>query len=227
MNTEDKSLIKQAFLSGGLRVKSVDPETGKTRLSVISDVLRHDSQEKCCVRVSLVDGRSSVFTEDHSLFYKKGDGIVSTPAGSIRVGDSIITVLGDSVSQVEVSGVEKVEDREYMYDLSVPGDQNFTLCNGILAHNSYSIGGISLDIDKSSKYESLKNNAESQFEKALEFKARTVKVIRGLQQPKYGVGIRSSFGPHVGRGVLSPRNFLVFVFIMNFVNALFPSLFCA
>ena len=82
------------------------------------------------------------------------------------------------------------------------------LSNGILAHNSYSIGGISLDIEKSSKYESLKSNAEGQFDKATEAKARTVKFIRGLQQPKYGVGIRSSFGPAVGRGVLSPRSFL-------------------
>lgn len=72
----------------------------------------------------------------------------------------------------------------------------------------YSIGGISLTVDKSSKYESLKQNSESQFDKATETKMMTVKVIRGLQQPKYGIGVRSAFGPHVGRGVLSPRNFI-------------------
>lgn len=73
----------------------------------------------------------------------------------------------------------------------------------------YSIGGVSLSIEKSSKYESLKSNAEGQFDKATEAKARTVKFIRGLQQPRYGIGIRSAFGPNVGRGILSPRNFLV------------------
>lgn len=73
----------------------------------------------------------------------------------------------------------------------------------------YSIGGVSLSIDKASKYESLKQNAEGQFDKATEAKARTVKHIRGLQQPRYGIGIRSAFGPHTGKGVLSPRNFLV------------------
>ncbi len=72
----------------------------------------------------------------------------------------------------------------------------------------YSIGGVSLSIEKSSKYESLKPNAEGQFDKATEAKARTVKFIRGLQQPRYGIGIRSAFGPNVGRGILSPRNFL-------------------
>jgi len=80
--------------------------------------------------------------------------------------------------------------------------------NWVADEFDYSIGGVSLSIEKSSKYESLKQNAESQFDKAAEAKARTVKFIRGLQQPKYGIGIRSAFGPHVGRGVLSPRHFL-------------------
>jgi hypothetical protein len=72
----------------------------------------------------------------------------------------------------------------------------------------YSIGGISLSIERSSKYESLKQNAEGQLDKAAEAKSRTVKFIRGLQQPKFGFGVRSSFGPQVGRGVLSPRSFV-------------------
>ena len=80
--------------------------------------------------------------------------------------------------------------------------------NWVADEFDYSIGGVSLSIEKSAKYESLKQNAESQFDKATEAKARTVKFIRGLQQPKYGIGIRSAFGPAVGRGILSPRNFL-------------------
>jgi hypothetical protein len=80
--------------------------------------------------------------------------------------------------------------------------------NWVADEFDYSIGGVSLSIEKSAKYESLKQNAESQFDKATEAKARTVKFIRGLQQPKYGIGIRSAFGPNVGRGILSPRNFL-------------------
>ena len=81
--------------------------------------------------------------------------------------------------------------------------------NWVADEFDYSIGGVSLTIEKSSKYESLKQNAESMFDKATEAKARTVKFIRGLQQPRYGMGVRSAFGPHVGRGVLSPRHFLV------------------
>jgi len=72
----------------------------------------------------------------------------------------------------------------------------------------YSIGGVSLTLEKSSKYESMKSSSDMQFDKATEAKMMTVKIMRGLRQPKYGVGIRSAFGPHVGRGVLGPRNFL-------------------
>lgn len=80
--------------------------------------------------------------------------------------------------------------------------------NWIADEFDYSIGGVSLSIEKSSKYQSLKNQAEQHFEKAIETKLQTTKIIAGLQQRRFGLGIRSAFGPHVGRGVLSPRNFL-------------------
>lgn len=72
----------------------------------------------------------------------------------------------------------------------------------------YSIGGISLNLEKSSKYMDLKRNAEEQWDKLTEAKARTTKYMRGLSQPRFGRGVRSAFGPYVGRGVLSPRNFV-------------------
>jgi hypothetical protein len=72
----------------------------------------------------------------------------------------------------------------------------------------YSIGGISLNLEKSSKYMDLKRNAEEQWDKLTEAKARTTKYMRGLAQPRFGRGVRSAFGPYVGKGVLSPRNFV-------------------
>ena len=50
--------------------------------------------------------------------------------------------------------------------------------------------------------------ANNQFDKATEAKPRTVKFIKGLQQPRHGLGTRSAFGPNLGRGILSPRNFI-------------------
>lgn len=75
----------------------------------------------------------------------------------------------------------------------------------------YSIGGISLSIEKSSKYMDLKRNAEEQWDKLTEAKSRTTKYIRGLSQPRFGRGVRSAFGPHVGSSILSPRNFVIFL----------------
>jgi hypothetical protein len=80
--------------------------------------------------------------------------------------------------------------------------------NWVADEFDYSIGGISLSIDKSSKYQSLKENAESQWDKLVEAKQLTTKYMRGLKQPRFGIGVRSAFGPHVGKGVLSPRNFV-------------------
>jgi hypothetical protein len=80
--------------------------------------------------------------------------------------------------------------------------------NWVANEFDYSIGGISLSIEKSSKYESLKQNAEEQWDKLTEAKVRTTKYMRGLSQPRFGRGVRSAFGPYVGRGVLSPRNFV-------------------
>jgi len=80
--------------------------------------------------------------------------------------------------------------------------------NWIQEEFSYSIGGVSLDLDRSSKYESAASSMSEQFDKMLEKAKATVNVVRGLQQPRYGMGIRSAFGPYSGRGVLSPRRFL-------------------
>jgi hypothetical protein len=76
---------------------------------------------------------------------------------------------------------------------------------------SYSIGGISLDIQRTSSYMDLKRNAEEQWDKMTEAKRATTKYLRGLQQPRFGRGVRSAFGPYVGKGVLSPRNFVVYL----------------
>jgi hypothetical protein len=128
--------------------------------------------------------------------------------GRVAVGDLLFAIRDQKGIPVEITKVVEVPMPEFMFDLTVPGDENFMLSNGLLAHNSYSIGGISLDIDKASGYESLKQNSEGQLDKATEAKARTTKYIAGLQQPRFGRGVRSAFGPATGRGVLGPRSFV-------------------
>lgn len=209
MNTYTRDAIREAFHAGTLQVVSVDPTTGMVCKSVVADVMRHHTPHKPLVQVILEDGREVVCTIDHSLFQKKDGGVVPIEASTLAMGSGVTTIDDQHALDVPVASCNHIPPVEYTYDLSVPGAQNFMLSNGILAHNSYSIGGVSLDIEKASKYESLKQNAEGQFDKATEAKARTVKYIRGLQQPRFGIGVRSAFGPFLGKGVMSPRAFIV------------------
>jgi len=82
--------------------------------------------------------------------------------------------------------------------------------NWIVDEFNYSIGGVSLDLEKSSKYEGAFSSLSDQFDKQLENTKATVNIIKGLQQPRFGMGLRSAFGPYVGRGVLSPQKFIGF-----------------
>ena len=85
---------------------------------------------------------------------------------------------------------------------------NALALNWIADEFNYSIGGVSLDIEKSAKYQGMANDAQSRFAEQVVAAKETVKIVRGLQQSRYGIGIRSSFGPSVGRGALTPRRFL-------------------
>jgi hypothetical protein len=201
------SAIRDAFLAGELRTRSVGPETGEVGLHVIKDVMQHRTGDRPSMTCRTPDGRTVTTTCDHSLFHLQGSGIQPVRAEDLRSGDVIAGVQEGTLGGCVVD-VEPGEPLEVSYDLCVPGPENFVLANGLVAHNSYSIGGISLDIEKSSKYEGMKSNAEEQWDKLVEAKARTEKYLRGLQQPRFSRGIRSAFGPHTSRGVLSPRNFV-------------------
>jgi len=205
---EQKESIRNAFKSGTLRVQSVDPDTGEVKPRQVSQVHRHESSEKNLIEIKCSGGREGVFTLDHSVFVREGMGVVPVPAGTLKTGSEIVAVEEGALVMVPVESFKYLEPHQYTYDLSVPGTENFVLSNGILAHNSYSIGGISLSLDRSSNYQSLKQNAEGQFEKLIEIKARTTWIHRGLQQPRWGLGVRSSWGPALGSGVLSPRSFV-------------------
>ncbi len=82
--------------------------------------------------------------------------------------------------------------------------------NWISEEFDYSIGGVSLSLERASKYESAKDSMKTLFDEQLERAKQTVKFTKGLQQPKFGTGMRSSFGPYTGRGILSPAKFVGF-----------------
>lgn len=206
MDNQTKERLRKAFWEGRLEVASA-VTTQDMSWCTVKDVMRHETLHKRMVRVTLEDGRAIECTEDHSLI---NPDLTPCLAGSLKQGDCILATYEAGLSSVRIEKVEDIAHQFYTYDLCVPGPENFIVSSGIVAHNSYSIGGISLDISKSSQYESLKGNAEQQLDKMLESKARTVKIMRGLKQSRFGLGLRSSFGPSLAGGVVSPRKYLGF-----------------
>lgn len=295
LSQNDKTSIRDSFVKGTLRIQSVSPE-GILEWKRVVSVVRNAVPWETIFRGETEFG-SFVLTGGHRVFTspttKKDTELLTT-------GDSLLGVAEGKVGSPALLTLSKIENRQFMYDLTAQDWHNFVLhgskivvsnspdkfyhfrppehegkigvynrvfgqiwedaelceyleraiswwdmfppatyicsienlvnmrpqwmtaiywaaivhamfavsANWIADEFDYSIGGISLSLEKSSKYESLKSNAEGQFDKASEAKARTVKYIRGLQQPKYGLGVRSSFGGNLGRGVLSPRSFI-------------------
>lgn len=73
----------------------------------------------------------------------------------------------------------------------------------------YSIGGVSLNIDKSSKYQGMGESLEQQYQTSLErYKDFGVKYVLGIQQPRYGIGVSAALGPFSSQGVQNRRNFI-------------------
>jgi hypothetical protein len=126
----------------------------------------------------------------------------------LKIGDLIIGKDKYVSKPFRVIAIEDVDKEKYAFDLSIPGNENFFLSSGILAHNTYSISGVSLTIDKFSKYEAMKNNFIQEWDKARDLAKTSIKIIKGLRQPKFGVGISSALGPYSRPGVQSRRNFV-------------------
>ena len=80
--------------------------------------------------------------------------------------------------------------------------------NWVSEEFSYSISGVSLDIEKSSKYQSLMDAVGTEYDKVVEAAKRSIKIVKGLRQFRYGVGITSALGPLNRPGVQSRRNLL-------------------
>jgi hypothetical protein len=156
---------------------------------------RPPAHEETVGQFNRVFGYIWVDEELQEYLYRSLDDIISapprTPFASV---DSMATMRPEWRSMLLVGA-----ERYALFGLRL---------NWIADEFDYSIGGVSLSLDKSSKYEGAYQAAVDQFDKQLEKAKSTLNFVKGLQQPKYGTGIRSAFGPYSGRGVLSPRKFV-------------------
>jgi len=198
--------IKEAFEDTVLEVNSYNKRTKETEWKTIRNVFRHDAQGKKIVNV--IAGKKKVkVTTDHSLYSYATKLEIET--NKIRPDQSIviIDILGN-IQPLSVDEIKPARSERYMYDLSVEDNENFFLASGILAHNSYSISGVSLDIEKSSKYQAMKDEYIAEYDKLVEQNKLSIKIVKGLRQFKYGVGITSALGPMNRPGVQSRRNLI-------------------
>lgn len=202
---KEKSEIRKAFENDNLYIKSYNKKNKKIVWVPLKNVMRHYVKDKRQLEIK-GDGKTVTTTEDHSLFGWKDNSAIKS--SQLKKGSIIISEKNNNPVPLEVDSVKDIERRKYMYDLSVPGNENFFLSSGILAHNSYSISGVSLDIEKSSKYQSMKDEYINEYDKLVEANKESIKIIKGLRQFRYGVGITSALGPLNRPGVQSRRNLL-------------------
>ena len=198
-----KEQIKKAFFNGSLKVLSMVNKEEEPKWVSFNNVVRHHTPHKKMISVETELGSVTV-TEDHSLF----DGKTKEPIQTLNLkkNDTIIGLPGRTFESIKVLDVKEVGAEKYTYDLSVPEAENFVLDSGILAHNTYSISGVSLDIEKSSKYMSIKDEFINEYDKLVEAAKRSIKIVKGLRQFRYGVGITSALGPLSRPGIQSRRN---------------------
>ena len=197
--------VKVSFQSGSLDVLSFDTGTGDVVWNPLSDVLRHHTPHKKMIRISTDKGAVTV-TEDHSVFL--WDSRSPVMASCLKEGDLIVSREASKAVPAVISNIEKVDSQNHSYDVSVSGNENAFMSSRILVHNSYSISGVSLDVEKSSKYESMKNNFITEYDKLKEQAKSSIKIIKGLKMPRYGIGISSALGPYSSPGVQSRRNWV-------------------
>ena len=172
----------------------------------IKQVMRHHTDNKKLMNV-VTDNSNVTVTEDHSLY--SWDTKAEIKTSDLKPGMNLLSKvgLGDIVPKY-IKEIKEAPKEPYVYDLSIEGNENFFLDSGILAHNSYSISGVSLDIEKSSKYQSMKDEYINEYDKLVEANKASIKIIKGLRQARYGVGVSSSLGPLSRPGVQSRRNLL-------------------
>jgi hypothetical protein len=128
-----KRKIKKAFKEGKVSIKTVSSE-GNIELKKVKDVLKHNTIIKDVYKTTLTNGASVTTTEDHNLFVWENEKIKEVKP--IEKPSKIVFVKDTHLIEQSVN-IEKVESRNFMYDLSVEDNHNFILTSGILVCNSF------------------------------------------------------------------------------------------
>jgi len=81
--------------------------------------------------------------------------------------------------------------------------------NWVADEFGYNISGVSLDLEKSSKYMQMRDSLDQRLIDMVTQAKSTIKITKGLRQSRYTAGFQSGYlGPGAAPGVLSIRNLL-------------------
>jgi len=85
------------------------------------------------------DGRHVIGTVDHS-FLRFDPGIKAVRGDQLRIGDQVPVNINGLLWGDMITKIDNLKPTtEPLYDLCVPGTENFMLANGLFVHNSYSM----------------------------------------------------------------------------------------
>lgn len=133
LSEELRGRIQTAFLVGKLRVRSVSP-TGSVEWCCVQSVQRATVPWETIVTIDTPHG-SFTATAGHRVFTTPVDKI---EAGALSIGDTVlISHVNGEINTTEVTHINRVPNREFMYDLTAEHWHNFTLagCNVVVSNS--------------------------------------------------------------------------------------------
>lgn len=140
----------EVFQNKNIQILSVT-KNGKVELRKPSSLIRH-FVEKDMYEVTLASGKKIKVTGDHSLFSIIDDELCPVRCADLKIGDRLATVpklalsvevytqqrqslTFSDVSSESIIDIQKQSFKGNVYDLSVPGTENF-VCENIVCHNT-------------------------------------------------------------------------------------------
>ncbi|MEM2964781.1 MAG: ferrous iron transport protein B [Candidatus Bathyarchaeia archaeon] len=151
----------QGFKPNDLFALSLNLDVLKVEVGKVAYVLKHEERREL-VQIETSSKRSVTATQDHNFIVLRDGKINVVDADHLLIGDQLPSIMNphkcpltypdfnrtllrkdsmetgcDGLTWDKIVRIETVENKEgYVYDLSVEGNENFMLANGIFIHNS-------------------------------------------------------------------------------------------
>lgn len=202
-NPEGQAVQEFAVVTGGVLVKSLYTSTAEKLIRKLRFILRDNNPDRNYhfmppASEETIQGFTTKFGyvwEDEELYEYIDFAISDLNNNPPREGWSIDT-LPDRLNAMILSLAAATALRALAINWS---------------HEEYSgdVSGVSLNLEKSSKYLAIKENFEAAYTRQLtEHKENGVRYITGISQPRYNMGVTSALGPYSRVGVQSRRNYI-------------------